>query len=343
MPKTEKLMLRALAGETLDTPPVWLMRQAGRYLPEYRETRTTAKNFLHFCYSPDLTVEAALQPLRRYPLDAAILFSDILVVPDALGQSVSFVEGEGPRLEPIRDATGIGGLAIDGVLDHLAPVYESVERLRAAIDKNTTLIGFAGAPWTVAVYMVEGRGGTDCANIRSWAYLDPDGFGELIDLIIEATVRHLGAQISNGVDVVQLFDSWAGVLSETQFRDWVIDPNRRLRERLRIEFPDIPVIGFPRGGGVLTTDYVRDTGVDGVSLDHTVPLGWVRDVLQPLATVQGTLDNRLLVAGGDAMDREVDRIREYLGSGPFIFNLGHGVVPETPPDHVARLISRIKA
>ncbi len=343
MSNSKKLMMRALAGEILDTPPVWLMRQAGRYLPEYRELRANAKNFLQFCYTPDLTVEVALQPLRRFPLDAAILFSDILVIPDALGQEVGFFEGEGPRLEPIRDVSALAALSVERTVDHLAPVYESLSRLRAALDDHITLIGFAGAPWTIAVYMVEGRGGTECQNVRAWAYQDPAGFGTLIDLIIDATVHHLSAQIDNGADVIQLFDSWAGVLSEIQFRDWVIEPNRRVRERLKEKYPDVPVIGFPRGGGVMTTDYVRETGVDGVGLDHTMPLSWVRDVVQPLTAVQGNLDNRLLVSGGSAMEREVARIRDHLGGGPFIFNLGHGVVPETPPEHVARLIEYVKA
>ncbi|MBT3767361.1 MAG: uroporphyrinogen decarboxylase [Rhodospirillaceae bacterium] len=338
-----KIFLQALKGVPLTPPPVWLMRQAGRYLPEYKELRTKAKNFLNFCYTPEMAVEATLQPLRRYDLDAAILFSDILVIPDALGQSVAFKEGEGPVLEPIQSVEGLRKLEIDKVLDHLAPVFQTVSTLSQEIPKSTALIGFAGAPWTVAVYMVEGRGGTDCGTARRWAYEDPEGFGQLIDILVEATSQYLNQQISEGVETIQLFDSWAGVLSESQFRRWVIDPTIKIVQNIRKENPDIPIIGFPRHAGVQYETYIRETGVDGVSLDSGVPLDWVKNNLQPLCTVQGNLDNQVLMAGGPALEAETREILEKLSDGPFIFNLGHGVLQWTSPDHVESLINQIRA
>lgn len=337
-----KLFLDALKGKTTPRPPFWLMRQAGRYLPEYREVRAGAENFLHFCYTPDLAVEVTLQPLRRYGMDAAILFSDILVVPDALGQDVAFKQGEGPVLTPIRDVAGLSVLKPEGLLDHLAPVFETVSRLAKEIPRTTALIGFAGAPWTVAIYMVEGRGGTECGTARTWAYEDPDGFSRLIDVLIDATARYLIEQVNHGAEALQLFDSWAGVLSESQFRRWVIEPNRAVVEKVRAVHPDVPIIGFPRGAGMMYPEFVSQTGVDGVSLDTTVPVTWAAEAIQPLCTVQGNLDNQALVAGGAAMEAEVTHILETLGRGPFIFNLGHGILPHTPPEHVARVAEMIK-
>lgn len=319
------------------------MRQAGRYLPEYKKLRTQAKNFLDFCYTPELAVEATLQPLRRYELDAAILFSDILVIPDALGQTVAFKEGEGPVLEPIRTVEGLGQLDIGKVLGHLEPVFKTVSTLSREIPESTALIGFAGAPWTVAVYMVEGHGGTDCGTARRWAYDDPEGFGELIDILVEATSQYLNRQISEGVEAIQLFDSWAGVLSESQFRRWVIEPTIKIVQNVRKVNPDVPIIGFPRHAGVQYETYVRETGVDGVSLDSGVPLDWVKNTLQPLCTVQGNLDNQVLMAGGSALEAETDKILASLSDGPFIFNLGHGVLQWTSPDHVEALITQIRA
>jgi len=337
-----KPFLRALRGETLETPPIWLMRQAGRYLPEYRAVRKDARNFLEFCYTPDLAVEVTLQPLRRYAFDAAILFCDILVVPDALGQHVEFREGEGPVLEPIRDAAGLAKLDTARVTDHLAPVFETLRRLSKEIPETTGLIGFAGSPWTVAVYMVEGRGGTDCGTARRWAYEDPAGFGQLMDLLVEATSLYLIEQVKNGAEAVQLFDSWAGVLSETQFRDLVIGPTKRIVARLREAAPEIPIIGFPRNAGMMYETYVAETGVDAVSMDSSVPLDFAREKLQSRCTVQGNLDNLLLIAGGEALDNEIDRILGELSGGPFVFNLGHGIMPPTPPENVARLVERIR-
>ena len=339
----QKRLLRALTGEAVTPPPIWMMRQAGRYLPEYRELRTKSKSFLDFCYRPELAVEATLQPLRRYRFDAAILFSDILVVADALGQKVEFKEGEGPILEAIRDRAGIDRLDPTRVIKHLAPVYETVSQIKAAIPSETALIGFAGAPWTVAIYMVEGRGGTDCGTTKKMASADSDTFARLIDILVEATVEHLSAQISNGVETVQLFDSWAGVLNGSEFKRWIIEPTARIVTRLKKLHPGVPVIGFPRGCGSQYGDYARGTGVDGIGIDDEVAVDRAARELQPHCTVQGNLSNRLLVAGGKAMDDAIDGILTALGKGRFIFNLGHGIVPETPPENVARAVERVLA
>ncbi|OIR00762.1 uroporphyrinogen decarboxylase [mine drainage metagenome] len=338
-----KAFLRALAGETVTPPPFWLMRQAGRYLPEYREVRAGCRGFLDLCYSPDKATEVTLQPLRRYGFSAAILFSDILVVPDALGQAVAFKEGEGPKLPPIRDGKALAKLSLEGFASHLAPVFETVSRLSKAIPAETALIGFAGAPWTVATYMVEGSGSKDFIETKKLAYGQPDVFKALIDLLVQATGDYLITQIDHGAEAIQLFDSWAGVLPEDEFEKWVIAPTQRLVERLKRERPGIPVIGFPRGAGALLLPYVEKTGVDAVSLDTGVPLEWAAKMLQPKVTVQGNLDPILLITGGEAMDRAIDRILSTLGRGPFIFNLGHGILPSTPPEHVARLAERVKA
>jgi uroporphyrinogen decarboxylase len=340
---TAKPFLRALAGETVTPPPFWLMRQAGRYLPEYRQTRTRAKGFLDLCYSPDLATEVTLQPLRRYGMDAAILFSDILVLPHALGQDVWFVEGEGPRLTPIRDAAGVDRLDLGGLHTRLTPVYETVRRLSQAIPATTALIGFAGAPWTVATYMVEGSGSKEFAETKKLAYGQPAVFARLMEALVTATGDYLIAQIDAGAEVIQLFDSWAGVLPEDQFARWVIEPTRALVARLKAERPQVPVIGFPRGAGLLYERYVGETGVAGVSLDTTVPLDWAAQVLQPHCTVQGNLDPQWVVAGGPAMLEAADRVFEKLGKGPFIFNLGHGITPAASPDHVAQLADRIRS
>ncbi len=336
-----KTMLRALAGEAVSPPPIWLMRQAGRYLPEYRATRAKAKTFLDLCFNPDLAVEVTLQPIRRYGFDASILFSDILVVPYGLGQRVWFVEGEGPKLEPIGTASDLTRLDRTKLLPALAPVFETVRRLRRELPAETTLIGFAGAPWTVASYMVEGESGSDFAKLKDFAYGDPNGFQALIDLIVDATVDYLAAQVAAGAEVLQLFDSWAGVLSEAQFRRWVIVPTVRIVEQLRTRCPGIPVIGFPRGAGMMYADYVRETGVSAVSLDTTVPMS-LAGALQERCPVQGNLDPRALVVGGAALRDEARAILTALKGGPFIFNLGHGIVPETPPEHVTELLRIVR-
>lgn len=342
MPNTQKTFLRALNGETLSVPPIWLMRQAGRYLPEYRATRGEAGSFLDLCYNPDLACEVTLQPLRRYDFDAAILFSDILVIPQALGQYLAFKQGEGPQLEAIRDASGLGKLSIEGIHDTLGPVYETVSKLSSAIPSHTALIGFAGAPWTVATYMVEGKGSKDFANIRRFAYGDPEGFAKLIDILVEATTQYLLKQVEAGAECIQLFETWGGVLSETGFKRWVIEPTKQIVANLRAIHPDLPIIGFPRGAGLHLIDFKIQTGVTGVGLDSGVPLNWVAENLQKLGPVQGNLDPMLLITGGDAMFDETKRILDTLGKGPFIFNLGHGITPETPPEHVGQLVDFIR-
>lgn len=339
---TDKLLLRAFLGAGLERPPFWLMRQAGRYLPEYRCLRAEAPDFLSFCYSPRLTVEAALQPLRRYQMDAAILFSDILVVPDALGCRVRFVEGEGPRLEPVRTGGAVDRLRPDGLLAHLAPVFESLRALKQALAEEITLIGFAGAPWTIALYMVEGRGGTEGEVTRGLAYADPQLFGRMIELLVDATATYLKAQIDSGAEVVQIFDSWAGLLPESQFRRWVIAPTAEIVKRVKSEHPEVPIIGFPRGAGALYRDYAVETGVDGIGLDATVPLVWACEALQSRCLVQGNLDNLLLAAGGEALLSETARIVEAFWPGRYVFNLGHGVLPQTPPENVAAVAALIR-
>ncbi|UCH75429.1 MAG: uroporphyrinogen decarboxylase [Rhodospirillales bacterium] len=337
-----KSLFRALNGDTISPPPVWLMRQAGRYLPEYRKVRRQVGGFLELCYTPDLAVEVTLQPIHRYGFDAAILFSDILVVPDALGQEVRFAEGEGPKLAPIRDVAGLAVLREEGVHDHLAPVYETVRRLSRELPPEVTLIGFAGAPWTVATYMVEGGSSRDFATTRAWSLADPEGFGRLIEIVTKATAAYLCRQVEAGAEALQLFDSWAGILPEDAFERWVIEPNSQIVSIVKQKYPQVPVIGFPRGAGVLYERYIDKTGVNAVSLDTTVPLAWAAERLQPKATLQGNLDPQVLLAGGEALERRAREIVTMLGNGPFIFNLGHGIIKETPPEHVARLLEVIR-
>jgi uroporphyrinogen decarboxylase len=342
MNSANKNFLRVLAGETLDPPPFWLMRQAGRYLPEYRAIRAELKGFLDLCYNPKKAVEVTLQPLRRYNFDAAILFSDILVVPHAMGQHLEFREGEGPVLEAITSEADIERLSNSNFHECLAPVYETVSRLTKAIPASTTLIGFAGAPWTVATYMIEGGSSRDFVNTKLWAYGTPDRFQRLIDLLVEKTSAYLLRQIDAGAEVVQLFDSWAGVLPEEEFRRWSIKPAKAIVERIHAVKPGFPIIGFPRGAGALYETYVKETGVSAVSLDTTVPLTWAAEKLQPHVAVQGNLDPIALVVGGDSMLAEIDRIKKILGRGRFIFNLGHGIIPQTPPENVALLAKRVR-
>lgn len=331
-----KRLLRALCGETLDPPPWWLMRQAGRYLPEYRELRAKAGDFVTLCLTPEMAAEVTLQPIRRFGMDAAILFSDILLVPRALGQRLAF-ENDGPKLEPLSEIKGISRMESNGVASRLAPVGEAVRRVCTGLPDEVALIGFAGAPWTVATYMVEGGSSRDFHRVKAWAYRDPTGFAALIDVIGVATLDFLSLQIEAGVEAVQLFDSWAGALPAEGFERWVITPTKRLVSALKERFPQVPVIGFPRGGGLMAEQYAAQTGVDAVGLDTAVPTAFARDRLQPSVTVQGNLDPVLLLVGGAEMRRAVkDRCRT-LSQGPYIFNLGHGVLPETPPEHVAEL------
>ena len=339
---TRKNLLRVLDGECLAQSPIWLMRQAGRYLPEYRKLRAEAGSFLELCYTPKLAAEVTLQPILRFEFDAAILFSDILVVPHALGQDVWFVENEGPKLAPIQDSAAMKKLRLDGMRDHLAPVYQTVSDVAAMLPRDVALIGFSGAPWTVASYMIEGGGTRDFAAIKRWAFADPAGFGELIDLLVEAIADHLCAQVEAGAEVVQIFDSWAGVLPEAAFRRWIIEPTRALVARFRDKHPRVPLIGFPRGAGLYYTDYAADTGISAISLDTSVSTSWAADKLQPNLTVQGNLDPMLLCVGGPGMTEGVRVILKDLGQGPLVFNLGHGIVKETPPDHVAALVAAVR-
>ncbi len=342
MQTPEKRLLRSLRGETQDVPPIWLMRQAGRYLPEYRATRAEAGEFLDLCFTPDFAVEVTLQPIRRYGFDAAILFSDILVVPFGLGQKVWFEGGVGPRLESLSSAAELTRLVPGEMVERLAPVYETVRRLRRELPAETALIGFAGGPWTVASYMIEGGSSRDFARAKAWAYGDSTGFARLIDLLTEATVAHLRAQADAGAEVLQVFESWAGVWPEKGFRRWCLEPLSRIVAALRQSHPEIPVVVFPRGAGILYSAVVETSGAAAVGLDTTVPLDWARNELQSRLAVQGNLDPLLLVAGGPAMAEGVDEILAALAGGPFVFNLGHGVVPETPPDHVAELVELVR-
>ncbi len=340
--KITKKMLVTLNGQKTTTPPLWLMRQAGRHLKEYLEIREKAKNFLEFCYTPDLAVEATLQPIRRYGFDAAILFSDILVIPDALGQQVEFVPGTGPKLEAISSFDELEKLSKDGLHDHLSPVYEAIGKICCELPEETILIGFAGAPWTIATYVVEGGGSKNYLKTRKWAYDAPDEFGVLIDILVDATADHLIRQIESGVEVVQLFDSWAGVLPPSQFVKWSIEPAKKIITRIRAKHPDIPIIGFPRGAGLLYQRFVQETGVNAISIDATVPVTWAAKNLQPYCVVQGNLDNLALLTGGPAMEAEVAHILAAFADGPFIFNLGHGILPETPVPHVKKLIELVR-
>ncbi|MFN0218333.1 MAG: uroporphyrinogen decarboxylase [Hyphomicrobium sp.] len=338
----ERRFLAPFRGAALAPPPVWLMRQAGRYLPEYRATRREAGSFLDLCYNPKLAAEVTLQPIRRYGFDASILFSDILVVPDALGQSVSFNEGEGPRLEPIRELAGLARLDLSKTATKFALVWETVQRLRQDLPAETALIGFCGAPWTVATYMVEGRGSSDQGEARGWAYRDPGGFQKLIDLLTEASVEYLSGQVKAGADVLQIFDSWAGSLAEREFQRWVIAPTKLIVAALKARHPGVPILGFPRGAAIHLEAFVKETGVDGVSCDTSCPLRVMRDVAKRGTVVQGNLDPLLLVAGGKALDARTSEILDAMRGLPFIFNLGHGIVPETPPEHVARLVAAVR-
>jgi uroporphyrinogen decarboxylase len=317
------------------------MRQAGRYLPEYRSLRADAGSFLDFCLDPGRASEATLQPVRRFDLDAAIVFSDILVIPHALGRRVAFIEGEGPRLDPI-DADGIERLAVEAVSLRLGPLFETVAQVRRLLAPDKAVIGFCGAPWTVATYMVAGQGTTDQMPARLMAARDPVLFGDLIERLVEASVVSLAGQIEAGADVVQIFDSWAGILNQDDFERWVVAPAAEIVRRLRRRVPQARIIGFPKGAGLRAERYIRETGIDAIGIDWTVPLDHARDRLQPLAAIQGNLDPVLLVVGGAALDRAIDAILEALADGRFIFNLGHGILPETPVAHVERLVKRVR-
>lgn len=337
-----KPLLRVLAGQRQAVPPIWMMRQAGRYLPEYRAVRERAGGFLDLCFDPMLAAEVTLQPVRRFGFDAAILFSDILVVPLALGRKLWFVEGEGPRLEPLADAGALR--AVRGEADEkvLSPIYETVWRVKAALAPETTLIGFCGAPWTVATYMVAGRGTPDQAPAKNLAAREPEAFQHLIDCLVDASVGYLAKQLEAGAEVVQIFDTWAGSLPPDDFERWCVRPTKRLAAKLREKRPGAKVIGFPRGAGGNIPRYVEETAVDAVSLESEIDRAFARDEIQSRVPVQGNVDPAILLQGGAALDREVDDVLEKFGAGPLIFNLGHGITPPTPIAHVEQMIRRVR-
>jgi uroporphyrinogen decarboxylase len=339
-----KPFLDVLYRQQAVPPPIWLMRQAGRYLPEYRAIRERAGDFLTLCFTPELAAEVTLQPVRRFGFDVAILFSDILVVPHALGQAVKFSHGEGPRLDPIVDDLGVARLApaLDQKL--LAPIYQTIKVVKDNLPQGVALLGFCGAPWTVASYMVAGRGTPEQEPARLLAYRNPIAFAELIDRLVDASASYLVAQLQSGADAVQIFDTWAGVLPAEQFRRWCIEPTGRIIAKVRNQVPQAKIIGFPRGvGGGLLTLYVDEMPVDAVGLDWMVDLIFARDQIQRRIPIQGNLDPLVLVAGGAALDRAVDDILAHFSGQPFVFNLGHGILPQTPIAHVERMLSRIRA
>lgn len=338
-----KPFLQTLRGEAQKVPPLWIMRQAGRYLPEYREIRAKARNFVDFCYTPELAIEATLQPIRRYGMDAAILFADILLVPQAMGQSLAFVEGEGPKLEPIRDREALKTLNVEAAVDHLSPVMETVRGVRAALPENVALIGFAGAPWTVATYMIEGGGGSDHALIRRMAWSDPGLFGAILDKLVQATSAYLIAQIDAGAEALQIFDTWAGSVPAPLFERAVIQPTAEIVKAVKRHAPHVPVIGFPRGAAAYLGAYAEKTGVDGVGVDHMTPLGFAAKAVPAHVAVQGNLDPILLLAGGESLVDEARRLVRAMAGRPYIFNLGHGVLPPTPPEHMAELIAAVRS
>ena len=338
----EKPLLATVLGQRQKSPPIWIMRQAGRYLPEYRELRQRVGGFLDLCYNPELAAEVTLQPLRRFDLDAAILFSDILVVPDALGQKVRFEAGEGPVLDPLTPE-GLGRLSTQDLLERLAPVLEAMSLVRKELPSSKTLIGFCGSPWTLATYMIGGRGSPDQAAARLFALREPDAFASLIEILIDASIEYLVAQFAAGADVVQLFESWALNLGEVAFVERVIEPNRRIVEGVRKRVQGAPIIGFPRGAAGMLGKYASETKVDVLGLDYATPLAFVDANLPAGLGVQGNLDPLRLVAGGSQMEKRTREIVAGLSGRPHIFNLGHGIVPETPIAHVERLIEIVRS
>ena len=340
---SDKTILRALAGERQAVPPVWMMRQAGRYLPEYRATRAQAGDFLSLCYNPELAAEVTLQPIRRYGFDAAILFADILLLPQALGADVWFVTGEGPRLSTITDAAGVAALKpVEAIHDTLAPVYETLRILSRELPRETTLIGFAGAPWTVATYMIAGRGTPDQGPAHAMKAADRVAFSALIDRITDGTIEYLLAQIDAGAEVIKLFDSWAGSLRGQDFDDFALAPTRRIIQALKARHPQIPVIAFPREARERYVGFARAVGADCVALDNSVDAEWAAANVQTDGCVQGNLNPRLLVEGGPELERETRRIFDAFKGGPHIFNLGHGITPDADPDNVHRMLAAIR-
>lgn len=337
-----KPLLSVLNGQRAKVPPVWMMRQAGRYLPEYRATRQQAGSFLDLCFNPELAAEVTLQPIRRFAFDGAILFSDILVIPYALGRKVDFVAGEGPKLEPIIEPQSVS--QINREVDHglLEPVYQTIRRVKPQLPEHVTFLGFCGAPWTVATYMIAGHGTPDQAPARLFAYRYPEAFDELINVLVKASAEYLIQQLKAGVDAVQIFDTWAGVLPPEEFARWSIAPTRRIVLAVRDAIPDAKIIGFPRGAGATLLPYVTEVPVNAVGLDWMIDKTFARERIQPIKPVQGNLDPLVLIAGGEALDRSVDDVMRAFSDGPFIFNLGHGITPETPIAHVEQMLRRVR-
>jgi uroporphyrinogen decarboxylase len=342
-----KPLLRALQGESVWPPPIWLMRQAGRYLPEYRDVRSRVGDFIALCTSPGLAAEVTLQPVRRFGFDAAILFSDILLLPWAMGHDLEYREGEGPVLSPLRDKTCLEMLDPGRIPEAIAPILETVRLVRAGLGAEgfteTALIGFAGAPFTVACYMIEGGGSKDFTATRTMAYREPELFERLMRLLTDTSVTYLAAQIEAGAEAVMLFDSWAGLLSPRLFREHVIRPAETIVSRLRARFPTVPVIGFPRLAGLMVGDYARATQVNAVGLDTSMDPALAARCVPRKFALQGNLDPLALVGGGEMLRRETQDILQAFPGRPFIFNLGHGIVPQTPPEHVARLVELVRA
>lgn len=335
----EKPMLEALKGRVTPRTPIWLMRQAGRYLPEYRALRAEAGSFLNLCYNPSMAAEITLQPLRRYDFDAAILFSDILVIPHALGQGLAFVEGEGPQLPPLEKLSDIENLDMAGFEQKLAPVYETIQILKRELAADKTLIGFAGAPWTIACYMLHGRGGGTFDRTRQMGAADPAGFQTFLMHIADVTARYLVSQIKNGADTVQLFDSWAGLVPDSDFESHIIAPTKHIIDKIRAAAPDVPIIGFPRQAGKHYAAYAHETGISALGLD---PQADIQSMPKNIC-LQGNLDPEKLLAGGDTMRRAALDILQAAEGRPFVFNLGHGVIKETPPEHVAELAALVRS
>lgn len=339
----DKNFLKVLDGQTLATPPIWLMRQAGRYLPEYRAIRATAPSFLDFCYTPKLAAEATLQPIQRFGFDAAILFSDILVIPDALGQKVGFESGEGPRLDPIESAGDLRRLRRDISGGRLEKVYETIDLVKGQLPAETAFIGFCGAPWTVASYMIAGRGTPDQAPARIFAYRHPELFSELIDLLVETSADYLIRQLVAGVEAVQIFDSWSGVLPVAQFERWCAAPVAAIVRKVRTARPDARIIAFPRGAATHMIKYARLEGISAIGLDTAVDPDWAAANIQVKLPVQGNLDPLALLAGGSGLDEAIDRILAAFAGRPHVFNLGHGILPETPVAHVEHMLARVRS
>ncbi|MDC9701204.1 MAG: uroporphyrinogen decarboxylase [Alphaproteobacteria bacterium] len=322
--------------------PVWMMRQAGRHLPEYREIRKKNPSFMSLCYNPEIACEITLQPVRRYGFDAAILFSDILVIPDALGQKVNFVEGKGIEINPVTSGSALARLDTHRILSHLQPVFETISRVRENLTSETALIGFCGAPWTVAVYMTGSHAVPHHMPIRSWSYNAPEDFSVLISLLVEASITYLDAQVKAGADVLQIFESWGNLLPQKEFERWCMEPIRKIISALKESHPDVPVIIFSRGIGYSFVKLASYCLPDGLSLDSSFPLDFARKHLQPHVVLQGNLDPVLLAVGGPFLDKAVDTLLDELGEGAFIFNLGHGILPQTPPEHVAHVVKKIR-